>query len=158
MNRYSIYIQREGETAAVNSVEEWNVAVTSICTDTDGGFRDFTSREWADEDGEDVYVPATPRLKAFDAKWKVCYKGDADTAYEKLEAMREKLAGALLDIYDTYSSHGYAGCYLKEFGDPTYTRNGNEDVLQFSITFRVTKPRTKVILTQSNGVNTLTEN
>lgn len=158
MKEYSLYIQKASATSAKNTVDEWSVAVTESCTTIDGGFRDFTSREWADEDGEDVYIPASPKLSAYDAEWKFCYKGNSQTAYSKLVEMRDYLSSGLLSIYDPYISRGFAGAYIKEFGNPEYWRQNGQDILKFSIKFRITKPKTKITATEAeDGTVTLSE-
>ncbi len=158
MKDYSLYIQRDSDTSAKGIVEEWNIAVVETCTDIDGGFKTFTSREWANEDGEDVYMPASPKLQAYDAKWTLCYKGAASNAYEKLTDFRDWLSGTLLKIYDPKTLTGRVGAYLSKFGAPTYWRKGDEEVLKFEVTFRITSPRKGLTATETGGTVTLVEN
>lgn len=159
MKDYSLYIQRANDNSAKGCVENWNIAVVESCTDIDGGFRDLASREWADEDGEDVYIPASRKLNAYDAKWTLCYKGAASDAFGKLTDFRDWLSsGGLLMIYDPKTTTGRIGAYLSKFGTPTYWRKGNEEVLKFEVTFRITSPRKGLTATETDGVVTLAEN
>lgn len=158
MEDFSLYIQRAGEDTAKGTVEEWYCGVTDACAAVDGGFKDFASKSWQGEDGEDVYIPATPRLAAYDAEWELCYKGPGRAAFATLEAMRSWLSGKLLALYDPYTGMGRRGAWLKGFSSPKYTRRKGAEVLRFTLTFRITAPGGGVTATEEGGEVKLTEN
>lgn len=144
-------MQKMSDDAPVkDSLEAFGMVCTSFPFKTDGGTKDLPTRDWNGEDGEDTYIPDVLPLKAYDLEAKMCYKGDIATAYDKLMLFREYLTGedgngATLKVYNSHTRIGRQRIYLLEIGDPEFNQSDIDEVLTFTLNFRVTDPRTSII-------------
>ena len=112
--------------------------------------KDGVVDDWADEDGEDVYVPDVLKLKAYNLEAEFGYKGTLDSAQGAIDAFLDYLIGAdgngvMLKIYDLFGKIGRKGVKFQKY-DPEVSHKSNEDLYTFKVTFRVTDPKTKITL------------
>lgn len=142
---YKGFYIKKGEDDAVESNATWGVLVKSVPFNIVPGVKDYASNDWADEDGDDVFIPSSPVYKGYDVKFDFVYVGDGGSANEKIHAFWSYLQGSSFKFYDSYSGIGRQGVYFKSY-DPGTFRRRSMDVVQFSMVFRVTDPVTSVTL------------
>lgn len=138
-----------------------------VCADSSFSYlsegREPASREWYDEDGEDVYMPQSTSRKVSGYDWDVSFLFVAtspstlrhysllfrDYLYGRsTEAGTSQEGVGFLSVYDEYTGIGHDGIYVKKItpesfifddGDPTC-------VAELKVTFRVTSP-SNIVLT-----------
>ena len=149
---YSLLIQKMSESASVkDSFEDFGMVCTDVPLIVGEETKELPSRDWPDEDGEDVFVPDALQLAAYDWKIEMCYKGDRDTCYTKMKAFRDYLtgrdgSGALMKVYSPYTKEGRQNVYLKKIETDDFWRSNVDEVSTFTLTLRVTDPATDVQL------------
>lgn len=114
--------------------------------------KDVASRDWADEDGTDEYVPHELKLKSYDMDVKWCCKGERGSANAALSSFLSYLTGrdgggAVLSMYCDYTGIGRRCVrFVKLSDDAELVRDDDGDVLVVTTTMRVTDPVTDVVL------------
>lgn len=145
------------QTSVISTLARWNIVCISFPFEIGGETKEPYNNDWKDEHGEDTYIPDVLKMKAYDVKANFAYKGSIGTAYMQIKSFKEYLNGkdnngASLEIYHPRTGIGRQKCYMKSFADTDFTRSNIDDVLSFSVTFRVTDPDTDVTLSlPSNG-------
>lgn len=129
----------------------WNIACVSFPFETGEKTKNLYVNEWEDEHGDDAFIPDELLMEAYDVDASFAYKGSLSTAYTKLKQFKRFLSGAdgygaSLEIYHPQTGIGRRKCYLKEFSDKDFVRSNIDDVLTFTVTFRVTDPVTDITL------------
>lgn len=125
-----------------------------VLTDSNESPYQYTSKEieatsWADEDGENAYIPATLREEAYDIDVYIATtNADGTTTknkYEKLKALlKSGTAGGSqtlqnkFDIIIPWSNSMHKGCYLKSIETKDYFNDGKFELLELKLKFRVT--------------------
>lgn len=114
--------------------------------------KELPSRDWHDEDGEDVFMPKEGlRFQAYDLKVTFLYDGieenmssDLRNFINYISDCRGDETGVFLAIYDEYTKIGRRGLYVKEIDDGLffYDDINPNSIADFSSTFRVTDPVT----------------
>lgn len=151
---YSIYFQKSKlGSPAIDTKSQWGIVCKDFPFTVYGDIKDLPKRDWIDQDGEDTFFPEELYVQAYDIKVEFAYKGDMGTANEKIVAFLDYLIGkdgygTELKVYDTYTQIGRQGVYFKSIKPDLFVRKTDEgDVVTFNITFRVTDPKTQIILT-----------
>ena len=128
---------------------DFGVKTTSVPLFVPLETKELPSRDWKDEDGEDVYFPDVAKLKAYDIEISVVYKGSQGSFMAKQESLFKYMTtnGSDLNIYSPYSYTGCKGAYFKGFSDFDFTSDVRlGDVAEFKMKFRVTKPEEQFII------------
>ena len=111
--------------------------------------KELAKRDWPDEDGEDVFMPADGlKFKAYDLEVKFLYVGQKEDMALDLNAFIEFIYGKndngspLLAIYDEYTQQGRQGVYVLEVNNEFLAYDDANDgvVGEFKVKFRVTDP------------------
>ena len=111
--------------------------------------KELAKRDWPDEDGEDVFMPADGlKFKAYDLEVKFLYVGQKENMALDLNAFIEFIYGKndngspLLAIYDEYTQQGRQGVYVLEVNNEFLAYDDANDgvVGEFKVKFRVTDP------------------
>lgn len=161
---YSILFQKMKSNAPV---KDFLVDFGMVCTDfplsAPGEVKDLPKRDWADEDGEDTFIPDTLPLKAYDIKISVCYEGAKGTAMDKLEMLLEYLTGAdnygsRLKIYNAMTRTGRQDVYLTKISDTELWQGDNSEILEFNMELHVCDPKTRIIPIYNADDSTIVEN
>ena len=142
-DRNTLVFQKEGDSATKDLYADFSVKTTSVPMFVPLETKEFPSRDWADEDGEDVYFPETAKLKAYDTEVSVVYHGSQGTFQAKQEALFNyfRTGGTELNIFSPYSQTGCKGAYFQGFADINLESDSNlGDVATFKLKFRITKP------------------
>lgn len=157
---------RDGSTytnvgEVIDTYVRWGVVCQEIPFKVLPESKDLAKREWHDEDGDDVYVPAGGlKAKAYDLEAKFLYAGNVSEMAGKLKGFLTFLYGrntggaSLLKIYDEYTQTGRRGVYVEGVDPDLYFHSDvNIDAIaQFKVKFRVTDPVYEV--GYNNGVLT----
>lgn len=104
------------------------------------------SHSWYDEDGDDEYIPTTPRYESYNMTIDFVYKGAVNTANSNIKSFLEFLVGGYLTIYDEYTGIGRQKIRYVEVGDDASLYRRGNDVVEFNVTFKVNDPNTQVTL------------
>lgn len=156
-----LLIQQQGnESSVVDTLEEFNVACQEFPYKYLPETKEPAKRDWYDENGEDVYIPAGGlKFKAYDLEVKLLYVGtEADMATDIKNFVdflygRNTGGSANLKIYDEYTKTGRQGVYVQEVDNELLAYdNVNSDVIaQFKVKFRITDPVTPIVLVLPDG-------
>lgn len=134
-----------------DSFLEWKIACTSVPFDVYPKIKELPSNDWPDEHGDDTFIPAKLMIAAYDYEINFCYKGLDGSAYSAIKPFIDYLTGVdgngvELSIYSPYNKIGRQKAYFTGLSDLKYRRMGAEDVLTFSVKFRITDPVTDITL------------
>lgn len=163
MNYKKLLIQQQtvsGSTYTnVGTVVDTQVAFNVVCQEFPFMYlpeiKDLASRDWFDEDGEDVYMPTGGlKFKAYDLDVTFLYVGSQEDMAADLNSFIKFLYGRnqngspWLAVYDEYTQTGRRGIYVKEIDNEliAYDSVNVEVIGQFKVKFRVTDPITDVVL------------
>ena len=171
MDPYRLYIVQtsfdgisytKGDT--LDTYETWNIVCSKSPFRRYGDPKDVVSRNWLDEQGEDVYIPQDIKYKKFDAEFTFLCNGSESDVKENVKGFLSFLTGkscsqyntpvgSRLAIYDTYNSIGWKDVRLKSFSNDGILLNKGEDevVLEFKVMFEVFDPYTNVIYVSNTG-------
>lgn len=151
---YTLLLQKaKRNSPTLDSLEDFGM----VCTDTPfmpyGETKKLPQRDWADEDGEDTYIPDNMPLSAFDWEIGMGYKGDLSSAQDALKKFTDYLTGkdengSELKVYSQFTGIGRQGIYFKGMGGFDFSKTNTEEVVTFKLKLRVTDPVTDVLLTK----------
>lgn len=117
--------------------------------------KDPEKNDWADEDGDDEYIPdGGLKMQAFEIEIKLGYKGDKKTANDRLQNLLNYLTGrdgtgSTMKLYSTYTGIGYNDVRFKSISDDAeLVRDDDGDILIIKVTLKVNDPITRVVLGQ----------
>ena len=150
---YSIYFQKSKPgSPVIDTKSQWGVVCKDFPFTIYGEAKSLPKRDWIDQDGEDTFFPEELCIQAYDIEVEFAYKGDANTANNKIKGFLDYLTGKdgngiELRVYDTFTQIGRQGVYFKSINPDLFVRKNDEgDVITFNIKFRVTNPTTQINL------------
>lgn len=119
--------------------------------------KNIYSHSWTDEDGDDEYIPENIKYESVECDFTFgCSSTDSkNTVFDKLNAFIAWLQSGTFSFYCEYSGIGRQDVRLSELQDDakyskhTLRRNGidmTEEVLSFTVTFKINNPKTDVSL------------
>lgn len=119
--------------------------------------KNIYSHSWTDEDGDDEYIPENIKYESVECDFTFgCSSTDSsNTVFDKLNAFITWLQSGTFSFYCEYSGIGRQDVRLSELQDDaryskhTLRRNGidmTEEVLSFTVTFKINDPKTAVSL------------
>lgn len=158
---YSILFQKDSEGAKVKDLlTDWGMVCTDFPFDLYPETKDLPKRDWADEDGEDTFIPDVLPLKAYDLEAGICYKGEMKSAYDKISSFLNYLIGedgngATLKIHNIHTGIGRQRIYFIGASDYDFHSESGGDVVTFKVKFRVTDPKKNIIPSYSVDKNTI---
>lgn len=127
--------------------------------------KELVTREWAGEDGRDVYIPKKIPLASYEIDVECMYKGSEDKMREDIGAFlkymygrNEEAAGSRLAVYDEYTKTGRKDIHLKEVSEDIYydVDYDDEQFAKFKLKLVVEDPATDVTpVVTSNKVTDL---
>ena len=128
--------------------------------------KDLPSRDWAGEDGLDVYIPAGPLpMKAYDIEVTFLYVGTEQTIPTDITNFLDFLCGRVkganadtvqsgrLAIYDEHVGFGRKDVVVSEIDNELFycSEYDKDTVAKFKVKFAVNDPVTDVSLVRVNG-------
>lgn len=151
---YTLLMQKMRQSSPVkDSLKDFGVVCTSVPFLPYEEMKELPSRGWAGEDGEDTYIPEKLPVSAYDMEVEMCYKGGITTCYTKMKSFLDYLrgndgSGAALKLYSPFTGIGRQDVYFKSIGEIEFAKSSTDEVLTFSLVFRVTDPVTDISLAQ----------
>nr|DAV38583.1 MAG TPA: hypothetical protein [Caudoviricetes sp.] len=155
---YAILFQKMVDGAKViDTQKEWGIVCKDFPFKVFGDAKDLPSRSWPDKNGDDEFIPATIPVKSYEIDVEFAYKGDMNTANEKLILFFEYITGkngdgSSLRVYDTYTKIGKQKVRYVSCSEDLFVRNTDEgDVVTFTVRFKVNDPVDNIVLLWVNG-------
>lgn len=153
INNYKPFlIKKLKEGSIVRDSSEWNIYVKHIPFQIAGEVKNVNTETWLDESGDDEFVPDNLLYKAYEMVCEFVFIGTHGTANAKINEFIAYLTkDSMFSIYDTYTKVGRTKVRLsKGVDDPSvmYRRDGENDVVVFSISLKVNDPTTEIKLTK----------
>ena len=122
--------------------------------------KELPYRDWAGEDGRDVYVPKKIPLAAYELEVEATYKGEDGKMRKNIEAFIKFIygrnlnaVGGSLAIYDDYTGIGRKDIHVLSIDNDIYydVDYDDEQCAKFNIKFQVEDPSTDVELVISEN-------
>lgn len=151
MEYYKIYMQKESEGAEIiDTIDSFGLYCVEIPFKIAEGVKDIVSRDWHDEDGLDEYIPKNGfRYSTYDMDVKFGFKGDKFAANAAIKGLMEYLRSGYIKLYCNYTRIGRQHVRLNKLNDDAeLVRDGDGDILIFSVSLRVCDPVTDIELTK----------
>ena len=135
--------------SVIDTQEEYSVVCSECPFKILPTTKELAKRDWPDEDGEDVFMPADGlKFKAYDLEVKFLYVGSEENMSVDLNSFigfiygRNEDGSPLLAIYDEYTQQGRRGVYALEVNNEFLAYDDANDgvVGEFKVKFRVTDP------------------
>lgn len=151
---YSLLMQKETPNAEVKDLlYDFGMVCTDVPYIMIPSIKELPYNDWADEHGDDVYIPDSLKIKSYDWEIGICYKGDMNTANTALELLLNYLtgldgSGVKIKIYNPHIAIGRQGCYFTGTSNYSLSRTRYGDIAEFKIRFKVTDPVTKISLSK----------
>lgn len=159
---YSILFQKAKEGSPVKDLfADFSMGCVAFPFKLSGEVKELPTDDYPDEDGEDTFIPSNLVLKAYDLDVDFSYKGN--NAERDVSGFIDYLLGydgngASLKVYNPYTNIGRHKIYITSYNEPEYNRSDEGEVANFSVAFRVTDPRTRIVpvYDEDNNVTRLT--
>lgn len=151
MDFYKVYMKQEKSGASVvETIERFGLYCVEIPFKPVSDVKEITSRKWYDEDGLDEYIPTDGlKLSDYDIDIKFGYKGDKFGANTAVNSLVSYLLEGYVSLYDTYTRIGRQHVRFAKLNDNAeLVRDGDGDILIFSVTMRVCDPKTNITLSK----------
>ena len=150
---YKTYMQKEQAGSAVKEdIGDFGMYCMELPFTVGGQAKELTSRDWAEEDGKDVYVPDELKMQQYTLKAKFGCKGEKNSANASIRAFMDYLtgrdgSGVYLKLYSEYTMIGRRHVRFSKLSDEaTLVRNDEDgDILVIQIEFTVDDPVTDVV-------------
>lgn len=139
-------IQKLTNGAELRNSTEWNLLIKSMPFKPIGDVKAPFTRNWPDQNGNDVFIPDQQVFEAYDIECDFVYYGDKDTASQMVNTFiyAYLASGGLFMLYDTYTHIGKTNVNYKSISPDKYY-NEQENVVIFKMTFTVNDPVTMVV-------------
>lgn len=131
------YIQK-GTDIRKDIEATYGIVLKSIPFNAFPELKELSKRDWAEEQGEDVHIPANPVFKAYDAELEFVYNGGLKTAKNMIYSLLQYVQGSEFNIWDEWKQQGLR-CYYKSFSDSLFYRR-SEDLVTFKVGVGVANP------------------
>lgn len=175
MDPHRLYIEQiafDGATYTRGTVVDTYASWGIVCSKSPykyGDAKDVATRNWLDEHGEDVYIPADVKYKKFDAEFTFLCNGTEENVKYNIRQFHRFLtgkswkrkqggsdvtvngAGARLVIYDAYNGMGWKDVRFKTFSTDGLVMDNADDevVLEFKVVFEVNDPYSEVYIQET---------
>lgn len=171
---YKTYIQQTSfdgtsytKGAVVDLLATYNIICQEMPFMVNPLAKDLPKRDWPDEDGQDVYVPATRRMKEYTMEVDFLYVGtdtnirtDLKNFINFLYGRNTGAVGSLLAIYNAYTDIGRKDVIVQEVSNEVFIAGDSDPdaIAKIKVKFLVCDPITEVSFSSSttNGTTTLT--
>lgn len=160
MVSYNTYVQQisfDGleytKGSVVDLLSEFNIVCQEFPFKKNPKPKDLPTRDWAGEDGLDVYIPKQLPVKHYDIEVNFLYKGteatmrtDLNNFLDFLYGRNDGAVGSRLAIYNEYTGIGRKDIVVAEVENEIYylTDSDVDAVAKFKIKFTVYDPTTDV--------------
>lgn len=121
--------------------------------------KELSKNEWADEDGDDEYIPEQLAISGYSMTVKLGFKGDKNSANASLRKMLGYLTGAdgsgvEMKYYCDYTKEGRSGVRFVKINDEAeLVRDDDGDILVVSVELKVNAPMSDITYTTDSDGN-----
>lgn len=171
MRVYKTYIQqlsfdgiayKKGEVADLQ--KRFRIVCSSFPFKRNPEAKDLPSRDWAGEDGRDIYIPEKIPMKNYEIEAVFVYKGtegtissDISDFVDFLYGRNENAVGGRLAVYDEYVGMGRKDVHVLSVDNDVYECSDADPdaIAEFKVKFAVEDPVTEIIpeYVSLSGVN-----
>lgn len=160
MTTYNTYMQQLGfdgvtyqKGSVVDLLKTFNIICQEFPFKINPAPKDLPTRDWAGEDGLDVYIPDKLPVKNYDMEVTFLYVGrdntirnDISNFIDFLYGRNENAQGARLAIYNEYTGIGRKDVVVSEIDNELFylTDNDIDAIAKFKVKFTVYDPTTEV--------------
>ena len=160
MTIYNTYIQQldfNGTTytkgGVVDLLETYKIICQEFPFNKNPKPKELPTRDWAGEDGVDVYVPTKIPVKHYDIEVEFLYVGTEDAIREDLTGFidflygrQEGATGGRLAIYNEHTGIGRKDVVIAEVKNELFylTESDDDAIAKFKVKFTVYDPTTDV--------------
>ena len=137
------YIQK-GTSAKVDILATFGIMTKSI-PDMKLEVKNISSKDWADNQGDEEYIPSVLTFKAYEEILQFVYKGVLNTAGSAIRTFISYLSSAEFSFYDEFSGRGFR-CRFSGY-DPVATYKVVEEVVLFNIKVKINNPLSYAVKT-----------
>lgn len=149
-------IKKLKEGSSVIDSSKWNIYVKHVPFQIAGEVKNVNTETWFDENGDDEFVPNSLLYKAYEMVCEFVFIGTHGTANAKINEFISYLTkDGVFSIYDTYTNIGRTNVRLsKGVDNPSvmYRKDGENDIVVFSVSLKVNDPITEIKLTNDNSI------
>ena len=156
---YAIYFKKMKDNASVvDTLDNWDIVCKDFPFKLYGDAKELPVRNWKDKDGDDEYIPSVLPIEAYEMEVEFAYKGDMNSANEKIREFLDYLTGrdgtgAEFSVYDTYTRIGrqhvrYVGVEEDVFFRGKKSSTYGYDVVVFVVKMKVNDPVTDITLSK----------
>lgn len=142
------YIQKS-TSPKLDLLQAFGITTKSI-PDVQLEAKEFFKRDWADQQGDEEYIPATTVFKAYEQDLEFCYIGTLTTAAAKIRTFLSYLQGTEFCLYDEFSQRGIR-CRYVSYDSKAHYRSDKE-VVVFNIKVKINNPLCYAITTDSDTI------
>jgi len=104
-------------------------------------------KSWYDEDGDDEYLPATPRYEAYTMNVDFVYEGALNTANTNIKNFLDFIQGGYFSLYDEYTGIGRQKIRYVSVDENATLYRRDKDVVEFTVSLKVNDPVTQITIT-----------
>lgn len=143
-------IQKLKSNSPVRDSLEWNIYIKSIPFKVFPDMKDIPSRSWADQNGDDEFIPDNPVFKSYSIEVEFVYKGNEGTASSSIRSFLSYLSNdGMFSIYDSYTKVGRTNVRYESYSEDYYSsKKGGEDIVVFSVSLKINDPITEITLSK----------
>lgn len=160
MKYYKLYFQKSRTGSPVlESIASWGMYCMSIPFGPMPSSKELSKNEWADEDGDDEYIPERLAISGYSMTVKLGFKGDKNSANASLRKMLGYLTGAdgsgvEMKYYCDYTKEGRSGVRFVKINDEAeLVRDDDGDILVVSVELKVNAPMSDITYTTDSDGN-----
>lgn len=141
-------IKKLKDGSTVKDSTEWGILVQSFPFKLRPEMKEPSKRDWKDQHGDDEFTPGSPVFKSYAMEVDFLFRGNYGTGNAKIGDFIDYLTiGGEFSIYDSYTGIGRTRIRYASMKESAFRRReGNNDAISFSVTFKVNDPVTQITL------------
>ena len=149
-NYKPLLLLREGGSVT-DSNAQWGIVVQSMPFKLVPDVKEYAKTDWKDADGDDEFIPAVPRFKAYEMEVSFLCVAPSGEANGRIRAFWDFVKAGEMMMHDTYTGIGRRGVRFAKFAPKALRRrDGGTDAVEFKMTFKVNDPVTQIDLTRES--------
>ena len=127
-----------GTDARKDLLSTYGIYLKSIPFQPFPDLKDLPKRDWADQQGDDEFIPANPVFKAYETTVDFVYVGGRGSARDAIYAFIQYIQGGEFSLWDEWKEKGIRCRYVGYVDNAFYSREG--DIITFSVKLKVNNP------------------
>lgn len=145
-NYKPLLLLKEGGSVT-DSNARWGIVVQNMPFKLVPDVKEYAKTDWKDADGDDEFIPAVPRFKAYEMEVSFLCVAPCGEANARIRAFWDFVKAGEMMMHDTYTGIGRRGVRFAKFAPKALRRrDGGTDAVEFKMTFKVNDPVTQIDL------------